>query len=345
MAERVFTVARSTATPATPISLADAGLRERSDLQEWILANPAILGPDILVVTFEFDGWWAATGRRERHRLDVLGLDQQGRLVIAELKRDRAPETVDMQAIKYAAMASRFSEPTLVEQHAKFLARTGRPASEKLARQRLVAHAGHLAVTELRRPRIVLVAGSFPPIVTTTAAWLSDMGLDITLQQVQAYRVFEDRIIMTVSQLFPIPNVDKFVISPVRQDDMPIREHPRHTRKKSTVLRLVSTGLLPDGTQLWLRPTQDVDAQIRTAVRAWLNENPARGRATWLNDIRAPLKWAADGNRYGPTEVIRLILQEAVGIERTLRATSWWIREDGLDLPTLAAIGERTATD
>jgi hypothetical protein len=53
--------------------------------------------------------------------LDVLGLDRSGRLVVAELKRDRAPDTVEMQAIKYAAMASRFTPDVVASQYAAFL--------------------------------------------------------------------------------------------------------------------------------------------------------------------------------------------------------------------------------
>ncbi len=186
MTERLFTVLGSAAIPAVPISLAEAGLRERSDLQEWVLNHPEILGPGIMIVTFEFDRWWAAGGDRERDRLDVLGLDTDGRLVVAELKRDRAPDTVEMQAIKYAAMASRFTEETLVDQHARFLQRTDREVTAEAARQLLIEHAGDLDPEQLRRPRVVLVAGSFPSVTTATTVWLTEMGLDITLQRVQA---------------------------------------------------------------------------------------------------------------------------------------------------------------
>jgi RecB family endonuclease NucS len=77
-----------------------------------VLAHPEILGDGVLVVTFEFDRWQGSGGARERDRLDVLSLGADGRLIVAELKRDRAPDTVEMQAIKYAAMASRFTEDT-----------------------------------------------------------------------------------------------------------------------------------------------------------------------------------------------------------------------------------------
>ncbi len=197
----LFTVAGSAATPAEPVTLAEVGLRERHDLQEWVLAHPAILGDDVLVVTFEFDRWWAA-GANPTDRLDVLGLASDGRLLVAELKRDRAPDTVEMQAVKYAAMASRFTLESLSAQHARFLTQRGSPTSEEAALQRLVAHAGELDAELLRRPRIAIVAGDFPPVLTATAVWLTEMGLDLTLIRVQAYRTnFETMV--TVSQLFP----------------------------------------------------------------------------------------------------------------------------------------------
>jgi RecB family endonuclease NucS len=90
--EMLFTVAGSVAMPAQMISLEEAGLEQRADLQEWVLSNPAILGPAVKVVTFEFDGLpsAAAVGR---DRISVLGLGGDGRLVVAELKSGRSPDT------------------------------------------------------------------------------------------------------------------------------------------------------------------------------------------------------------------------------------------------------------
>src|SRR5690242_14205028 len=118
--ELVFTVHGSTAVAAMALSLAEAGLRERQDLQEWVISHPEIIGPDILIVTMEFDRWQSPAGR-SADRLDILGLHTSGELVVAELKRDAAPDTVEMQAVKYAAMVSRFTVETLAEQHARYL--------------------------------------------------------------------------------------------------------------------------------------------------------------------------------------------------------------------------------
>ena len=83
-------------------------------------ANPEILGDDVRIVTFEF-GTWQAQQHPKADRLDLLGLDGDGRLVVAELKRNHAPDSIDLQAIKYAAFASRFTPATLGKAHAEYL--------------------------------------------------------------------------------------------------------------------------------------------------------------------------------------------------------------------------------
>lgn len=275
----------------------------------------------------------------------MLGLGADGRLVVAELKRDRAPDTVEMQAIKYAAIASRFTEDTLAEQHARFLSRDGAVVDQDTARQQLIEHAGDLDPEQLRRPRIVLVAGSFPPVVTATVVWLSEMGVDLALQRVQAYRVFDDQTVVTVSQLFPVADVEEFTVSPQRQQLQAVEERRRTTREKSTVLRLVAAGSIPDGTLLTLRPTTEVTPEVRAAIEAWVNQDPRRGRARWYNDRRQPLGWEYDGGRYRPTEIVRRILADAAGVQRSPRGPSWWVLEDGRDLPTVAGVPERSAFD
>ena len=332
--DRLFTVTGSKATPASSVSLAEAGLRERHDLQEWILDHPGILGDEILVVTFEFDRWWSS-GAAPADRLDVLGLGSDGRLVIAELKRDRAPDTVEMQAIKYAAMASRFTPETLSAHHARFLSqRGGSTVSEDEALQRLVAHAGDLDVENLRRPRIVIVAGEYPPVVTATTVWLTEMGLDISLVQVRAYRTAQETLIY-VSQLFPVKDVEDFTVSPRQAEVQAIEEKRRRQRDVGTTERLVAAQALADGTQLMLRP-EGVNGDIRARIDEWLQKDPRRATALWNNDTASPLVWGADGKHYTPSGLAASIVRQAAGVDRSVRGGDWWITSDGRDLVELA---------
>jgi len=149
--EIIFTVDGVDAVPAQRISLAKAGLLERQHLQQWVINHPELIDSDMKVVTFEYGRWVAAGGTPAADRLDVLGLDRTGRLVV-ELKRDRAPGTVTMQAINYAAMARLFSLDTLAEVHAAHL---GGDTTTDEALAHLKEWAEGVSDDTLRTPRII----------------------------------------------------------------------------------------------------------------------------------------------------------------------------------------------
>jgi len=339
--ELLFTVDGATATPAEPLSLADAGLKERSDLQEWVASHPQILGPDIKIVTMEFDRWQSAAAQTS-DRLDILGLHASGELVIAELKRDKAPDTVEMQAIKYAAMASRFSVETLAEQHARYLTQRGSPTDAQSAGDLLVKHAT-LTIETLRRPRIVLLASGYPPTTSAAAVWLSEMGIAITLMQYRAYRTGTE-ISISVSQLYPIPSIEDFTITPRQAEVRAAKETTERRQEVGTVARIVDAEILDDGAELAMRPYA-VNADLREQLAVWLEEDPSRGQARWFNDEKTPIEWAFDHQRYTPTTLGKIALRQATGVERALRGGDWFIDPDGNSLVELAAKtqGERAA--
>lgn len=328
--ELVFTAFPGRAEPARPISLAEAGLKERSDLQEWIRANPQILGPTVRIVTYEFDRWISGAGSHS-DRLDLLGLDEDGRLVLAELKRDGAPDTVEMQAIKYAAFASKFDPQTLAACHAAYLRKTLDPSiTEDDALAQLEEHCGGLDPERLKKPRIVLVAGSFPESTTAAVVWLDAQGVDITLIEVGAYKCAND-LVISVSQLWPLPEVDDFTISPVAPA---VKEAGTRRRTTATaVARLAESGVIADGTELRIVPAGGQAA----AVQAWVAEEPAAGLAIWRAGERVnALEWAADNQRYSASGLAERIIREASGVSTAVVGPEWWALEDGTTLAELA---------
>ena len=84
------------------VEFSQLGLQERRDIQEWVAANPGILGDDLLIVGKEFSGF-----DRTDERLDLLAVDSDGKLVIIELKRDDSGTDAHWQAIKYASYLHR----------------------------------------------------------------------------------------------------------------------------------------------------------------------------------------------------------------------------------------------
>jgi hypothetical protein len=346
--ELLFSVVGSTAQLAEEISLGDAGLRERDDLQEWVIAHPQMLGPGVMIVTFEFDRWWSASGSAPADRLDVLGLDSDGFLVVAELKRDRAPDTVEMQAIKYAAMASRFTLETLSAQHARFLTLRGQHTDADEAQALLLAHAPDLSAETLRRPRIVLLARDFLPVVTASVVWLTEMGLDITLQRFQAYRstvteqdgTTHSQVLINVGRLYPVRDVEDFTVSPERAVAREVAEKKRQGQEVSAVRRLVEAGTIEDGTEFTFsleNPDRGrLTPEQREAVRRWLDEQPDRWKATWQNNPTTPLVWGGDGGEHSPSGLVKAIAAAATGLSKGFHGTQWWRDTDGSTLVELA---------
>ena len=166
-----------------------------------------------MIVTFEFDRWVTAGGQSTSERLDVLGLDQSGRLVVAELKRDVAPDSVTMQALNYAAMVSRFSVDTLAEVLASS-SLTADDLTPQVALEGLRDWAPGVSDETLGSPRIVLLATEFSPTVTNLALFLYENGIDIRLTRVQPYRTAEGGYVVTVSTILPVPNAEDFMVRP-----------------------------------------------------------------------------------------------------------------------------------
>ncbi len=350
--ELVFTVQPGVAQRAKSISLAQAGFRERSDLQEWIRANPEILGSGIKIVTFEFADW-QARDRTAADRLDLLGLDEEGRLVVAELKRGPAPDTVEMQAIKYAAYASRFTPETLAERHAQYLSSMRNTGSERVtvdgAKEQLDEHVGgELDPELLGQPRIVLVAASFPPQVTASTVWLTEMGIKIALVEFNAYETEHD-IILTVSQTWPVADIEEFTVSPREVARRAADEQVRRRRETNAVVTLVAEGTIEDDEVLTL-DVGALPATTREQVAEWVAESPVRGQATWRNDRRAPLIWAENDQPWSPTGLAREVIARATGRQgAVIQGPRAWMTASGESLSELAGfrtgVGTRDWSD
>ena len=114
------------------VDFARLGLRERRDIQEWVAANPGILGDDLLIIGKEFSGF-----DQTSERLDLLAVDLDGRLVIIELKRDDTGADAHWQAIKYASYFQRATADSIIRMTAEY-----RSESEDEAATALLRHLG-----------------------------------------------------------------------------------------------------------------------------------------------------------------------------------------------------------
>lgn len=200
-----------TGTPQAvkPVSFADVGALEVQHIERWIAAKPELLGERLLVVTTQFAGF-----DRTRDRSDILALDEAGKLVVVELKRE-SDSRQDLQALRYAAYSATLRVDDLIELYVAHRARHGDEITDGEARDRFVEHAADADLDDLdddEKPRIILVATEFPIGVTATCLWLREnFELDISCIQLVPYKV-DARLLIASSVLIPLPEASAYTV-------------------------------------------------------------------------------------------------------------------------------------
>jgi Holliday junction resolvase-like predicted endonuclease len=77
-------------------------LNKEERLEDWIVADPAILGMDVLLIGRQVTTAYGG-------EIDLLAMDGEANLVILELKRDRTPRDVVAQTLDYASWVKSLS--------------------------------------------------------------------------------------------------------------------------------------------------------------------------------------------------------------------------------------------
>jgi hypothetical protein len=195
-----------------PTTFFDLKVKERQDLQAWIMNRPEVLGEPLLLVTSEFDRF-----DRSDRRLDLLLLDKNATLVVAELKLDAGRTLADQQAIRYAAFCSTMTMDDIVACHARTTGTTEEDAEAAIC--------AFLETDDLPtlggEPRIMLVAGGFQDQeLTATVMWLRKFGIDISCIELTPYRYpgDETNVLLVPKTLIPLPEAREYQISVERKE-------------------------------------------------------------------------------------------------------------------------------
>ena len=203
----LFEMTAAGLAPIAPTTFTQLGLLERADIQRAVRSHIAAITPGVktMVLAEEFGEWVGAN-----RRIDLLCLDDQARLVVVELKRDDGA-SMELQALRYAAMISTMRFDQAVEAHRKYLSAIGQGGDPDLAiRTFLDIEEGPVALSET--VRIVLAASDFRQDITTTVLWLNRQGLDIRCVQMRPHAI-EQRILLDVQQVIPLPEAQQYQVA------------------------------------------------------------------------------------------------------------------------------------
>ena len=185
----------------TEVEFAQLGFQERRHIQEWIAANPEILGDDLLIIAKEFGGF-----DKTNERLDLLAVDSDGILVVIELKRDDTGSDVHWQAIKYASYLRQTSPDRIISIFASYKEIKDTDAADLLQ--------DHFEADDLSAlnndQRIILASHRFAPEVTSAVVWLNEKAPGENLITCIQLTPFQDQESLYVQSntIIPAPGVD-----------------------------------------------------------------------------------------------------------------------------------------
>jgi hypothetical protein len=173
-------------------TLAEADIKERYDLQEYIFNSREDfckeLGQDLTIIGKEVPPSDVVSDR-----IDLLAIDNEGDVVIIELKRG-SDKLQLLQAISYAGMIAKWSPDQLLSRAEKDL---GKDAATAIVDPDLVLNQGQ---------RILLVAEAFDYEVLVGAEWLYSRGVEIDCVRV-SLAVDGLAEYLTFAQVFPTPEL------------------------------------------------------------------------------------------------------------------------------------------
>ncbi len=304
---------------------------EREHLQEWAIEEPRILGEDLLVITSEYSKFADL-----RERLDIMAIDPAGKLVVAELKRDRADQTTDLQAIKYASYCATLTAEDIQKDYRDFWNdRQDDDLSPEDVGEEFVDFLNQTVIDDVPymdegwgnfelddTPRILLVAGSFGPEITSPVMWLiEEYDIDITCTRIEAYK-HRDRVVLNSQQVIPIPEAEEYLTK--RREK---QEKQKQTSVTFTLPALLERGVLEEDDIVVF----DKKKVPEEADRDWNKEHDYwRARVTGETGQQNNLEWLHDGELYSFTGLTREILNQLVGRskEKPLNGYGYWTHPD-----------------
>ncbi len=222
---------------------------ERQHIQNALKKQIGVITSDILIIAEEVCQW-----NDSKKRIDLLGVDKSGNIVVIELKRTETGEHMDLQAIRYASMISTLTFSKAVDIYSEYLSSI---ENELNAKDELSSFIDDDIGNFASNVRIILVASDFSKELTTSVMWLNERNLDIQCHKLVPYKL-NDEILVDVRQIIPLPDIESYQVQ-VREQKEEKRQTLKGTRDKTRYNFNGETNLGKRGLvrNVWLRYIKD----------------------------------------------------------------------------------------
>lgn len=247
---------------------------KESDIEEFLRKNIDLIADDetLLIVGQQVID-------SERGRSDLTAIDENGNLVLIEIKRDKESsksrkEPLELQAIRYAASLAKINTPDelvsrIYESYIEKYYYNGKSEltpSEIAKRQLLNFLSENNALNTFNaNQRIILVASSFDTLALSSVAWLISNNVDISCYTIEPTKINRE-LYMEVLKVLPVPKLEDYYTEVKEKKSTESRFSNSSTSKKRRDLpripKLFEHDLLKSGDILNIKNQDNSEAVV-----------------------------------------------------------------------------------
>lgn len=280
-------------------TFSDLNMKE-SDLEEMLRQNVDMLCEEevsMIIVGQQV--------RNEKNgRSDLTAIDNDGNIVLIEIKRDKKDiehrkEAFEFQAIRYAANCASIKEideliqnvfAPYVEKHKEeFHSKYDRSLTSIEIAQRevnsFISANGNPQFN--RKQRIMLVASDFDDQTLSAVAWLNSNNVDISCYQVLPLQM-EDKTLIDVKKILPLEEYDDYYVKIANSSSMSYtkRESSDITKRSLPKIdKLMEWGIVKAGDQIKAKNRNDT-ATLMSDGKVKINKtNEITTMQQWLKTL------------------------------------------------------------
>lgn len=217
-------------------------------IEALINDNPTeFLDESIMIIGKQISDW-----DETNERCDLLGIDQNGKLVVIEVKRDgnqHRDKDVTIQSIKYASYFSTYQMKDVIEQYKKY---TNSVATNEDIKRKILQYIDKDDdFTIDNDPRIILIGKEFPPEVTASVLWLREHKINIKCVSIVPYIDNENNVYINRKTIIPLEETEDFMIHRKAKEENKITEQAiREEQIFNSLISNVNKNLLEKSCQI-----------------------------------------------------------------------------------------------
>ena len=272
----------------------ELGIRE-SNIEEILRTNIDMLCDDeesMIIVGQQVQN-------EKNGRSDLTAIDNNGDLVLIEIKRDKRDieirkEAFEFQAIRYAASCATIKSTDIliksvfapyVKKHKNEFKENPELTSLEIAQRQLTDFIDKNNITVFNKhQRIILVASEFDEQTLSAVAWLNSNNVDISCYQILPYKFKED-IIIDVKKILPVVEYEDFYVNVAKTGNLTKERDKDITRRSLPKIdSLIEWQIVNAGDILMAKGTTE-EAILQKNGEVKLADGTLKSIQQWLKSI------------------------------------------------------------